>query len=370
MSDYEFLKRALFLAEQRRGFCAPNPSVGAVVVKDGKIIAEGNHYQAGYPHAEPSALKKLSIAESKGATIYITLEPCCHYGRTPPCADLIIQYQLARVVFAYLDPNPQVAGKGQEKLIAAGIACEHVPLQEINDFYTSYHFWWHHKKPFLTAKLALSADAKIAGIDKKPEKITHNLTNEFTHQQRLRHDAILTTVTTVLNDDPLLNVRLENEVISKPIYILDRDLRFPLTAQLTKTAKEIILFHAENINPVRIEKFKNENIKCISIPLNSVGLLNLEHVLENINAHDVWLEAGITAFNAFIEANLVQKIYLYHASKSLGEHAYSAKLTPALQQNFKLIKTWNCASDRIDVFTFIEKPEAAQLAEEQRPFAQ
>ena len=143
----QYLLKALELAESRRGYCWPNPAVGAVVVKDEQIIATGTHWAAGHPHAEVEALRRAG-EEAKGATLYVTLEPCCHHGKTPPCTEAIIASKVKRVVFGFRDPNA-VASKGKEQLIAAGIDCEWVALPEIDRFYRSYAYWIEKKRPWV-----------------------------------------------------------------------------------------------------------------------------------------------------------------------------------------------------------------------------
>src|SRR3989344_2995168 len=163
----DYLKRALKLAEKRRGFCSPNPAVGAVVVKDGKIIGEGWHEKAGAPHAEVMALASAG-SSAAGGILYVTLEPCSHTGRTPPCTDLIIKTGIKAVYYGFKDSNLTVSGQGEFYLKSAGIACEQIELPEINAFYRSYAHWLKTKKPWVTAKIALSLDEKIASVDGKP----------------------------------------------------------------------------------------------------------------------------------------------------------------------------------------------------------
>ncbi len=185
----QYIKKTLTLAEQRRGFCAPNPAVGAVVVKNEKIIGSGAHQQCGEPHAEVLALQAAGEA-ARGATLYVSLEPCCHWGRTPPCSELIIQSGISAVYYAYRDPNPAVAGQGAEKLRAAGIDCHYVAMPEADDFYASYYYWTEHHRPRVTAKIALSLDSKIAGVNGQPLTITGVPLQQYTHHGRQHSDAL------------------------------------------------------------------------------------------------------------------------------------------------------------------------------------
>ena len=298
-NDLIYLAQALNLAQIRRGFCSPNPSVGAVITLENKVIATGYHLACGSPHAEVDALKKLSM-RAQGATIYVTLEPCSHWGRTPPCTDALIQAGIKRVVYSYNDPNPEVTGKGAFALQLKGIRCDYIPLPEITTFYASYHHWLETKTPFITAKIALTLDGKIAGKSGERIQITGKALQEFTHASRKTADAILTTIKTILYDDPQLNVRLSNETIAKPIYILDSELNFPCTATVLKTAKSLTLFHAHDANPMHQQQLIKQGIRCIAINKNEYGL-DLKQAIQQIGQdgiHDLWVEAGGKCFAA------------------------------------------------------------------------
>lgn len=319
-SSKHYLNRALQLATLRRGFCAPNPAVGALIVKTGEIVGEGYHVKAGDPHAEVIALQQAGN-QAKGATLYVTLEPCSHTGRTPPCVNAIIKAQLAQVYFGYYDPNPLVAGKGQKLLEAAGLHCEHIPLNEIKRFYHSYTYWTLHKKPWVTVKIAVSQDWKIAQQHGKPAKITGNDASKFTHEKRLHADAILTTINTVLNDDPSLNVRIKNSIIPKPIYLLDSQCRLPKHARICKTSERLTVFHSSQCHPI------TNNTKDIVIPTDENGL-DLRAVIQKIGEdgiHDLWVEAGANAFHTLITQSLANEIYLYQSPTTLGNGAYPLK---------------------------------------------
>ncbi|WP_304985754.1 bifunctional diaminohydroxyphosphoribosylaminopyrimidine deaminase/5-amino-6-(5-phosphoribosylamino)uracil reductase RibD [Coxiella-like endosymbiont] len=178
-----YLKQALEFAEIRRGFCAPNPAVGAILVKDNKIISTGFHKRNGLPHAEVEAIN--SAGENvKGADLYVTLEPCCHYGKTPPCTDLIIKTGIKSVYYSLADPNPNVFNKGAQALKQAGIDCFLLEIPEIKSFYKSYSYWTANKRSWITIKLALSLDGKIAGIKGKPVALTGEELKLYTHEFR------------------------------------------------------------------------------------------------------------------------------------------------------------------------------------------
>lgn len=323
-----YLKNALELAQIRRGFCAPNPAVGAIIVKNGEIIAEGFHHGSGTDHAEIDALKKINFV-AHNATLYVTLEPCCHQGKTPPCTDAIIKSGIKKVFFGFDDPNPKVSGKGMQQLINAGIPCEKIELPEINNFYQSYQFWWQHKRPFVTGKIALSLDGKIAGPGGKRVNITGKKLQEYTHQRRKKSDAILTTAKTIAQDNPQLNVRLENGNYRKPLYILDSHLSLSLLspgAQIFSTAERITVFHCEKAEQSNKKRLQTAGASCIEISQSETGLC-LDAVLDEMGKegiHDLWLEAGGRCFQAFAEANLLQQGFIYVAPKWLGSDAQSA----------------------------------------------
>lgn len=347
-----FLLKTLQLAKKRRGFCAPNPSVGAVIVKGNKIISEGYHFVPGQPHAETIAIKKAG-EQAKNSTLYVSLEPCSHQGRTPPCVKTIIAAKIQHVFFAYKDPNPDVSGNGQRILQQAGIPCEQLNIPEINQFYRSYYHWIRYKKPWVTAKIAVSLDGKIS-FQNKPAAITHEQANAFTHQLRRSSDAILTSINTVLNDDPQLNARCNNETIAKNIYVLDRQLQFPFNARLLNTAKNLTLFHDQSIKPIN-----HPRIRCVGISMdgNHLDLKNALDKIGNDGIHDLWVEVGSQYFNTLLQQQLVNEVYFYISRKILGDDAKAAftQLFPfktqfqhASWQKLGEDLVWHFIRDRID----------------------
>lgn len=321
----KFMQRALELAAERRGFCAPNPAVGAVVVKDGEIIGEGWHVAYGAAHAEVMAIQAAGHSAA-GADIYVTLEPCCHYGKTPPCTELLINAQIKRVFYGLHDPNPQVAGKGEQQLRAAGVVCQQVSDATVTQFYQSYCYWWQQRRPWVTVKLALSLDGKIAGQQGKPICITGKACENLTHRWRRRSDAILTTARTVLADDPQLNVRLPHETIAKPIYILDRQLQLSTTIRLLQTSQQLILLHQADVASQRILDWQENGARCVAVPIVD-GILDWSSILQLIGAdgvHDLWVEAGGRCLHTLWQQHLVQRLLLYVAPKVLGTQALAA----------------------------------------------
>ncbi len=328
--DEIFLKQALQQASLRRGFCAPNPSVGAVVVKDGQIIGQGCHWACGFPHAEPAALQALE-KPAHGASLYVTLEPCSHHGRTPPCTDLIIRSGIRQVFFGMTDFNPRVSGGGAQILRSAGISCTQIKCPEIEDFYQSYRHWLKTGQPWVTLKLAISLDGKIAGEQGTPVAISGEGCRKLTHQLRRQNDAILTSVQTILADDPQLNVRIDNETLAKPLYILDSNLRMPQQAKVFETCQSLTIFHAEHAPVSTREALERRRVRCIAVGQGSGGL-NLQEVLNHIGqdgCHDLWVEAGGRCFQSFIQQSLAQYVYIYVSPKILGPASI-----PAFAKNF------------------------------------
>lgn len=331
---YPYLLQALALAAAERGHCAPNPAVGAVVVVNEEVISTGAHKGPGLPHAEVNALEGVNDELLQQATLYITLEPCCHHGRTPPCTDLIKAKKIKKVIYAFADPNPQVAGKGQAQLQAAGIDCQQVAHPDIDAFYQSYAYWTQHKRPRVTVKLAMSLNAKIADKNGVPTQLTGSEFQTWVHQQRLQHDGILTTVNTVNHDNPQLNVRLEKQTIAKPVAVLDTQLTLNQDIQLLQTARELHLLHAINADKVKQQFWQEQEIQCHAVASTSQGL-NLNAVLDvlgELGWHDVWVEAGGTLFSALIQQQLAHRVYLAIAPRTLGAEALDA--FPGLEQDW------------------------------------
>lgn len=320
-----YLRQALTLAMARRGYCAPNPAVGAVIVKDGIIIGEGCHWACGEPHAEVVALQSVK-GSTVGATLYVTLEPCCHFGRTPPCTQAVLEAGITRVVYAYKDPNPLVAGQGHQVLAESGVDVVHLGLDEIDRFYNSYRYWQLHRRPWVTAKIALSLDGKIAGPQGQRVAITGPELKQYTAQCRERSDAILTTAKTILQDDPFLGVQKGSERASKPLYILDRQLRLTPDYQIWQNTASITVFYSASNNGTLSSELLDRGVVFIPIAEND-GKLNLDAIFEYIGQegrHDCWVEAGGILLESLIKADLAHELQVYCAPKWLGPEAQSA----------------------------------------------
>ncbi len=318
----QYLLAALEQAKLGRGRCAPNPSVGAVAVKDGKIIARAWHQGAGSAHAEKLLITQFA-AHTPGVTIYVTLEPCNHWGRTPPCTEAIITHGIEKVVYAYSDPNPVVAKNNTpKKLCDSHIGCLLVPVPEIETFYQSYKHWTETGLPRVTAKIAQTLDGKIAGPQGQPRRLSNEACKTFTHQLRRQADLILTSAQTINTDDPQLNVRLDGHHESKHLAVVDQHLKLNMDACALKLARHTHVFHSAAIP-------SPESRECVSfhpitVRQDHLDLEAILTVLGGLGYHDVFVEAGGGLFSALHKAGLVHRTYIYLVPMTLQTEATSA----------------------------------------------
>ena len=273
--DERFMSLALALGRRGLGNTWPNPAVGAVVVKDGNVIGRGWTQPGGRPHAETEALARAGAA-ARGATLYVTLEPCSHHGKAPPCAVAIIAAGIARVVSAFEDPNPQVAGQGHARLRAAGIAVD-IGLKaddaaRDNDGHIRRI---RDRRPHVTLKLAVSADGKAGLAGRKPVAITGEAANAHVHLMRAMHDAILIGIGTALSDDPLLTCRLPGMEKRSPVrVVLDRDLRLPAGSRLAKSAREtpVWIIAAPDAAPGKRKALEETGVEIFDSAVDARGI--------------------------------------------------------------------------------------------------
>lgn len=331
-SDHQFMQRALELAHLGRFTTPPNPNVGCVIVKDGEVVGEGYHRQAGGPHAEVFALRQAADT-AKGATAYVTLEPCSHFGRTPPCADALIAAGLKRVVVAMLDPNPKVAGSGVERLRAAGIQVDVGLLDtQAEALNPGFLHKMRTKLPYVQLKLACSTDGKVALANGESQWLTGTAAREDVQLWRAQSCAILSTAETVKVDKALLNVRsaavtpLENGVIRQPLrVILDRRCRLTGFEPIFQQGGELLLCHAgpadewPELTPTAAAK-----VSRLRLGLDAVGQLDLTellHTLANSQINVLWVEAGSTLATSLWRQHLIDELVLYQAPMLLGADA-------------------------------------------------
>lgn len=326
MAEEQFMKRAIELAKQGVGWTAPNPLVGAVVVKNGRVIGEGYHRKYGELHAERNALAACT-EDPAGATLYVTLEPCCHYGKTPPCTEIIIEKKIAKVVIGSRDPNPKVAGKGARILREHGINVVEDYMREACDALNPVFFHYiTTKTPYVVLKFAMTLDGKIATRTGASKWITGEAARNHVHQLRGRYAGILAGIGTVLADDPMLNCRIDGA--HQPLrIILDSHLRIPMGSRLVRSAKEYPLLivcnestrdREEGTN--RIQKLEEAGAKVWTLPEKNShpDLKVLMQRLGEEKIDSVLIEGGGTVNEAALKAHIVHHVYAYIAPKIFG----------------------------------------------------
>lgn len=320
MYDEKYMKRALRLAMKGCGFVNPNPMVGAVIVKDKKIIGEGYHEGYGMLHAERNAIKNCKES-LKGATIYVTLEPCCHYGKTPPCTDAIIESGISKVIIGSSDPNPFVAGKGVEILRNNNIEVVEGVLKEECDAINEVFFYYIKTKiPYIVMKYAMTMDGKISTYSGKSKWITGQSSRNKVHKDRHKYSAIMVGVGTILSDNPMLNCRLENG--KNPIRIIcDTNLRTPIDCQIVDTANKIPTIIATSQEDKEKQKmYIDKGCRIMIVPKkdNYIDLKELMIMLGSEKIDSILLEGGGTLNWSALQSGIVNKVQTYIAPKIFG----------------------------------------------------
>ncbi len=347
MTDEKYMKLAIELAANTKGQTSPNPLVGAVVVKDNQIVGIGAHLKAGQAHAEVHAIN-MAGEKAKGATVYVTLEPCSHFGKTPPCADLLIKSGVKRVVIASTDPNPLVAGKGIAKLKEAGIDVEVGLLQkEADELNEVFFHYMSTGLPYVTIKTATSLDGKIATATLESKWITSQEARLDAHTYRHQHDAILVGVNTILKDDPALTTRLPQGGKNPIRIILDTSLRTPLSANVVndKAAPTWIVVGC-NAEREKVAAMEEKQVEIIQMPTEKIDIPTLLKILAEKGITSLFVEGGAQVNGSFIKAKAVQQVITYIAPKIIGgESAPTSfggegieKLSEALELEIKSVE--------------------------------
>lgn len=322
MTDQNYMLQAIQLAKQGEGWTNPNPMVGAVIVKNGRIIGKGYHKKCGELHAERNAIASLTES-AEGATIYVTLEPCCHYGKTPPCTEAIIEQKIKRVVIGSRDPNPKVSGKGIKMLQEAGIeVIEDFMREECDRLNPVFFHYITTKTPYVVMKYAMTLDGKIATKTGASKWITGEAARAEVQHMRHRYMGIMAGIGTVIADDPMLNVRVEGW--KSPIRILcDSGLRIPLDGQIVKSAGKYrtIVAYADSENTEAKRKRLHEmGVETICCPdeNNQVDLKKLMKYLGEEGIDSILLEGGGTLNDSALRAGIVQEVQAFIAPKLFG----------------------------------------------------
>lgn len=321
MNDEQWMKRALHLAEAGRGKTSPNPVVGAVLVKRGKVVGEGYHARVGEAHAEIVALRQAG-EKARGAVLYLNLEPCAHFGRTPPCAPQVVKAGVKRVVIGMEDPNPVVNGKGTEALRKSGIAVKVGVLekdcQRLNEAFCKYIL---KKEPFVVLKVAATMDGKIATRNGGSKWISGEASRRFVHQLRDQVDGVLVGIGTVLRDDPLLTTRKKEG--SEPYRIvLDSQLKIPEEAKVFEhSPSKVILATTESAPQEKIERMEKRGVRVLIVDSKEgrVDLRSCLSKLGEIGIMTLLVEGGSRVNGSFLDEGLIDKFLLFLSPKLIGD---------------------------------------------------
>lgn len=339
---------ALAIRLARRGLYTtqPNPRVGCVIIRDGQIVGQGFHIKAGEPHAEILALKQAG-EEAEHATVYVTLEPCSHTGRTPPCADALIAAKVSRVIVAMKDPNPLVAGSGIKRLKQAGIIVETGMLQQQAEALNpGFITRMRERRPWVRVKLAMSLDGRTAMASGESQWITGEAARYDVQKLRARSCAVLTGINTVVHDDPSMNVRLGAEALSaesEPVQplrvVIDTDLRTPPTAKIVHLPGKVALFHHSE------DKYKLNQLQIEGVYLHKVRLVDgwpdLRDVMQVLVEYDVnecHVESGSKLAGSLLQAGLIDELVIYMAPHLMGANAFGLFELPGLEKMSQRIR--------------------------------
>jgi diaminohydroxyphosphoribosylaminopyrimidine deaminase / 5-amino-6-(5-phosphoribosylamino)uracil reductase len=329
LADQRFMALALTLGRRGLGRTWPNPAVGAVIVKNGIIAGRGWTQAGGRPHAEVEALRRAGES-ARGTTLYVTLEPCSHHGKSPPCADAIIAAGVARVVSALEDPNPKVAGEGHARLAAAGIAVDvGIGAEEARRDHAGHIRRVRDGRPQVTLKLAISADGKVAAAGRRPIAITGAEVRDRVHLMRAQSDAIMVGIGTVLADDPLLTCRLPGMEKDSPVrVVLDGDLRLPANSRLVRSAREVPVWliagsHAPSANEQALAAAGVDVVRMA----NRNGQFDMSTALKLLAERGItrlMVEGGPTLAASLVAADLVDEVVLFRSPRSVGADGIDA----------------------------------------------
>lgn len=333
-SDYQHMSRALQIAQRGLYSTDPNPRVGCVIVKDNSVLAEGWHQKAGHPHAEIEALKNASenntFADISGATCYVSLEPCAHHGRTPPCTEALIKAGIRRVVAATIDPNPLVAGKGLQQLNEADIETESGLMEaQARELNPGFEMRMKQGRPFVRCKLAMSLDGKTALSNGNSQWISSDESRMDVQRLRARSSAVMTGIGTVIADDPSMNVRLSGSSEwtkhgRQPLrVILDSDLEISPDAKILGLPGDVIIFNASECGDKK-KQLANLGVEMVSVEAKR-GSAFLEYVLRYLarekEINEVLLETGSTLSGEMLQAGFIDELIIYLAPTLLGQDA-------------------------------------------------
>ena len=354
--DQRFMALALNLGRRGLGRTWPNPAVGAVIVKDGLVVGRGWTQPGGRPHAEIEALRRAGPA-ARGATLYVTLEPCSHHGKSPPCADAVVAAGISRVVSALEDPNPEVAGSGHARLRAAGIAVEvGVGAEAARHDHAGHIRRMRDGRPHVMLKLAISADGKAGAAGRRPVAITGEAVRDRVHLLRAKNDAIMIGIGTALADDPMLTCRLPGMEKDSPVRVVaDSMLRLPVHSRLVQSAHETPVWAVAGMKAPQDSEtvLRARGVEVLRSPASS-GLLDLKDALALLATKGItrlMVEGGPTLAAALIAADLVDEAYLFHSEAVVGADGLDALDGPAaagLAKRLRRVISEPVGPDRLD----------------------
>jgi diaminohydroxyphosphoribosylaminopyrimidine deaminase/5-amino-6-(5-phosphoribosylamino)uracil reductase len=323
--DEKYMRMALALARRGRGKTSPNPMVGAVVVRGNAVVGKGYHHRAGEPHAEVLALRQAG-KKAKGATLYLNLEPCDHFGKTPPCTQAILGAGLKRVVAGMKDPNPRVSGRGIRRLRRAGVRVEVGLLEgECRELNAAFCKFIRTRKPFVILKAAVSLDGKVATRSGDSRWVSGQESRSYVHRLRSAVDGVMAGIGTVLRDDPLLNVRQPGKrAVRQPLrVIVDSTLRLPLRSRIAQTASQFrtLVATTRAAAPAQVRRLQRANVEVLIVKNRRNGKVSLGALMEELGRRgilSVLLEGGPTLSASALQEKIVDRILLFVAPKIIG----------------------------------------------------
>lgn len=332
VEDHTFMSQALRLAAHGLYSTDPNPRVGCVIVRDGAVVGKGWHRAAGEPHAEAHALEDAG-ENARGATAYVTLEPCSHYGRTPPCVDALINAGISRVVVAAQDPSPKVAGQGLARLKMQGVAVELGLMQkqavQLNSGFISR---FSRGRPYVRAKLAMSLDGRTSMANGESKWITSEAARDDVQRLRARSSVIVTGIGTVLADNPRMNARIHADVIQPDRVVVDTNLRMPSDAAMFKQTGLTWLANCSRDERLR-SRLQQAGARLLDLPTHNgtIDLHALLSALSDLEYNEVLVEAGPTLSGAFMQAGLIDELIIYQAPHLMGDGGSPLMYLPSIQ---------------------------------------
>jgi diaminohydroxyphosphoribosylaminopyrimidine deaminase / 5-amino-6-(5-phosphoribosylamino)uracil reductase len=356
--DRRFMALALALGRRGLGRTWPNPAVGAVIVKGGEIIGRGWTQSGGRPHAEIEALGRAGEM-ARGATLYVTLEPCSHHGKSPPCAEAVVASGIARVVSAIEDPNPEVAGRGHARLRSAGILVDvGIEAATARRDHAGHIRRMRDGRPHVMLKLAISADGKVAGAERRRVAITGNAVRDRVHLMRAHSDAILVGIGTALADDPILTCRLPGMAKMSPTrVVLDASLRLPMQSRLVATASETPLWIIAGKQALAAAeaamRARGADVARVAEKDRRLDLREVLRLLATRGITRLMVEGGPAVASALIEADLIDEALFFHSPTVIGEEgvpALESRAAKLLNQHLKRISSEPVGPDRQETF--------------------